>query len=524
MKRLLVILVGCLVFLFVPGGNRQRVFEAWSQVGEIDLAPLVAWTGLDTMKEWFASLPVVIPLGAREGPADARQIHADPRVWTFADGSQIEAVLVAADRHRAQLRELESQGVGQVAMNLLSDKDRERIQQWVLSEGDGGVAGYPLPLKSHPWPAQWRASAAPTLTQTGGPNHWSSEHFDFVNEAGVKPEAMESIAMICEAVDGALSSLPLPLPVNWGRGSDERRRILIEDREMEGAGAVAGYWDGRTGIVHIFTKHLLEPDLQLVVFEFDKPEKVQKYDVIVHEVTHQSTAALIYLGAPAWVAEGIAEYLAATHFAPGVYHFANSHVPIRHHINKGLLGDRIAKERKLHLTHLESMMGRGVREWNALVAEGDFAGPLQYNQALLMIDYFFHRDHPDGAHFRRYLEALLSGAPEAEARERHLMRGRSFADLERELIELWRPLGFAIDFQDRGELRRGDVAIDWKAEEVKRAIATRRAMSKSDPPLAPLAPVGKAGAAGLPSSATSPSEAPPSAESPSSLTPSAAAP
>ncbi len=54
---------------------------------------------------------------------------------------------------------------------------------------------------------------------------------------------------------------------------------------------------------------------------------MQKYDVIVHEVTHQSTAGLIYMGVPAWVPEGLAEYMAATQFAPGFYDFENTHVP-----------------------------------------------------------------------------------------------------------------------------------------------------------------------------------------------------
>ncbi len=402
------------------------------------------------------------------------------RTWTFADGSQMEAVLVAADVNSAQFRLIEQQGVGQIKLNLLADGDRDRIQSWVRSDGVDGVAGLPLRVKTHGWPREWREDEKVALERVGDSNRWRSEHFDITNEAGINRESLEAITMICEAVDGALNALPLPLPINWGRERGDRRRIIIENSELSPhAVTTAGYWDGRTGIVHILSDFLIEPDRQLVVFEFDKPEKLQKYDVIVHEVTHQSMGALMYLGVPSWVPEGIAEYMAATQFAPGFYHFDNTHVSIRHHINKRLLGDRIVKDRRMNLVHLEKLMNRDLREWNLIVDSGDIAGLLQYNESLLLIDYFFHRDHPDGAHFRRYLECVLSGVSELEARERHLMRGRSYQEIEREIAELWRPLGFTVTFNDRGELRVGDVTINWDAEEVKRAIASRRAVRQA---------------------------------------------
>lgn len=133
----------------------------------------------------------------------------------------------------------------------------------------------------------------------------------------------------------------------------------------------------------------------------------------------------------------------------------------------------------MNLVHLEKLMNRDLREWNLIVDSGDIAGLLQYNESLLLIDYFFHRDHPDGAHFRRYLECVLSGVSEIEARDRHLLRGRSYQEIEREIAELWRPLGFTVTFHDRGELRAGDVTINWDAEEVKRAIASRRAVRQA---------------------------------------------
>lgn len=401
------------------------------------------------------------------------------RTWTFSDGSQMNAILLSADLKKAQFRVPESQGVGEVPLGNLSVKDREEIQQWIETEGTDGVAGYPVPLKTHRWPSQWRVNADKVpLRQIELSDEWQSTHFDITNHAGINRASLESITLICEAVDGALNALPLPLPVNWGRDLSQRRKIVIEDSKgYNGVEGSAGYWDGRTGIVHINADALVEPDLQLVVFEFDKPEKLQKYDVIVHEVTHQSTAALMYLGVPAWVSEGIAEYMAATQFAPAYYEFSNTHVAVRHHVNKRLLGDRIVKDRRMNVARIEKLMNRDIVEWNSYAEKRDVMSFLQYNESLILIDYFLHRDHPDGVHFRRYLECVLSGVPEPEARDLHLLRGRHYIDIERDLFELWRPLGFTFQFRDRSDLLAGDVEIDWEAEDVKRTIATERAMN-----------------------------------------------
>lgn len=410
-------------------------------------------------------------------PARSADSSRDRRKWTFVDGTQVDAVLVSADSKHAQLRLLDLQGVGQVKLDQLATPDRERIQNWVEAEGVNGVAGFPLRLKDHRWPQRWREDEGVALKQVGNSNQWLSTNFQFINAAGVNRKSLESIALICESVDGALNALPLPLPINWGRDPGELRKIVIKHFDTANPrGITAGYWEGETGIVHIFSDALIEPDRQLVVFEFDKPEKVQKYDVIVHEVTHQSTAGLIYMGVPAWVPEGIAEYMAANQFAPACYQFTNTHVTARHHINKGLLGDRIVKDRKMHLTHLEIMMDRDVQAWNQLCDTQPTAGLVQYSQALILIDYFFHRDHRDGAHFRRYLECILSGVPEEEARARHLLRNRSYAQIEQEIIKFWGPLGFTINFETQGDLRDGDVDIDWAAESLQRTIASRRAM------------------------------------------------
>lgn len=420
-------------------------------------------------------LPEVFKMTKTEGPSPQKwERH---RTWTCVDGSTIDAVLLAADAKIAQMRLLKTQRVHTVKLDLLAEKERQRIRDWIQTRGQGGVAGHPIRLKRHRWPGEWRGKDSVSLERTPDTNLWKSPHFDIANEAGVNRDALESIASICESVDGALNALPLPLPVNWGRAHQGRRKIVIERvPPSTTSGIRAGYWDGRTGIVHIDVNYLFEHDQQLVVFEFDKPQRRQKYDTIVHEVTHQSTAALQYLDVPTWVPEGIAEYLAAMQHAPSIYFFGNTHVSTKYHINKLITGDRIIKDRKMHFTHLKYLMNRDIDEWNTIAVSDGIAGRLQYDESLLLIDYFFHCDHSDGLFFRHYLEAVLSGVPEKEARSRYLLRGRSYEDLEKELIDRWKGLGFTINFQRRGEIRDGDATVDWQAEDIKRSMAARRMM------------------------------------------------
>jgi len=403
-------------------------------------------------------------------------IHRNSRIWKFIDGTRAEGVLIAANSSVAQLRLAKTQRIHNLSLAKFTATDRDKIQNWIKTDGHSGVAGFPIHLKSHRWPDRWQGPDRVPVEQIDNSKVWRSKHFDITDAAGVDRATIESIAMICESVDGALNALPLPLPVNWGRSSDRRRQIVIEGQsENPQLANSAGYWDGRTGKVHIFIEQLYEPDQQRVVFEYDKPAKVQKYDVIVHEVTHQSMAALLYMDVPAWVAEGMSEYMAATQFAPATYQFTNTYVSLRYHINKLILGDRIVKDRRMHFTFLKNLMNRDVPEWNAILANDAMAGVMQYHEALLLVDYFFHVDHPDGLYFKRYLEAILSGIPEKQARDLHLIRGRNYQEIEHDLIKRWRSVGFSIVFQNRGEIRNGDVDINWAAEDIQRTVAAQRA-------------------------------------------------
>ncbi len=394
--------------------------------------------------------------------------------WTGSGGKSMKAVLVSADDQRVEFRLPDTQRVHYLDMDALAAEDQERVKTRVAKWGKAGVLGYPVNLRADPWPAEWRMESRTELVWSSDKEAWRSEHFDLYNEAKVKHETLETIAGICESVDGALKSLPLPL--DWGRPAGARREVILESMfKGQEEGKLAGFFNGRTGKVHIDTSQLVERENQLIVFEFDKPQKRQKYDAIVHEVTHQAMVSMLMLDMPAWIPEGIAEYLSAMHFSPGNYQFHTSYAAVRYHINKTVMAERGFKERKLHLYQMDEFMGRRLDKWNNTVQEGGAAGLLQYNMALLLVDFFFHADGKNGEPMRHYLEAVLSGADEKEARMKHLLRGRTYQELEDAVFERWKSVGFAIDFESKPRIEKDDFTVDWGAISIMRSNAAKRA-------------------------------------------------
>jgi hypothetical protein len=70
-----------------------------------------------------------------------------------------------------------------------------------------------------------------------------------------------------------------------------------------------------------------------------------------------------------------------------------------------------------------------------------------YASSALLTYYFYHVDgEGDAANIIAWLRALEKGGKQSELAQTHLLRGRSYADLEKDLVKATRKLGFDIDF------------------------------------------------------------------------------
>jgi hypothetical protein len=76
---------------------------------------------------------------------------------------------------------------------------------------------------------------------------------------------------------------------------------------------------------------------------------------------------------------------------------------------------------------------------------------MNYATAALLTYYFYVLDdQKDGAHVIACFKAIKNDTPASEAIATHLLRGRSHAELEKELISAFKKEGLTLNFVSRG--------------------------------------------------------------------------
>ena len=155
-----------------------------------------------------------------------------------------------------------------------------------------------VPPVAERWPALYQLSSVsqPVLSSSGSKTFWKTANYELYPVGSVDPETIEGLAQICETIDGAIRSAPLPL--NWGRPPEESRVIHLyaNDQDYLEAGGkdyFGGHYNPRTNEVHIRVSKLRETDTRRQIGQFSL-EKRQSYKLLVHELIHQYSICLIW--------------------------------------------------------------------------------------------------------------------------------------------------------------------------------------------------------------------------------------
>ena len=278
---------------------------------------------------------------------------------------------------------------------------------------------------------------------------FQTEGYRYFADVEIANADWRSIMIVCEGLRGALRSLPLDLVPS--RHAGDRRgviRLFVDEASYHAAGgleATVGTYRPQGGEVLIWTRGLVEPDPEQRVFRLPK---ARQYDLLVHELSHQATGRE-FRRLPIWFSEGVAEYLAAAHFAPGRYSFKNPTDSIKAHVKK-YLGD-VAKQEKFEIVGLKPLMAMDGRAWAENTRSGVGHGPfLKYVSAVLLLHYFCHLD-PERNHgevIRNFVAALRSGQTVSRATVEQLLRGRRLGDIEAEIESFWNSRGLRVEFRD----------------------------------------------------------------------------
>jgi hypothetical protein len=159
-----------------------------------------------------------------------------------------------------------------------------------------------------------------------------------------------------------------------------------------------------------------------------------------HELVHQLTPEAYFgKGAMGWFTEGLAEYVAVTPYRSGAFSVRGNQKDIFDYAtgfgSKDMGGRGLGT--KIGLPALKTFM---FQDYSQFLAQPQ----LNYGCGLLITTYFFHLDgEGDGKRIKAFLKALHDGVVGDKALDL-LLGGRSFDQLEEDIVKAWSRKG--VDF------------------------------------------------------------------------------
>lgn len=357
------------------------------------------------------------------------QAAEEERTWTSSDGAQIPAVLIAFDGDEVQLRT--SKGVYKFPVSRLSKEDNDYLNAWLDNQ----------PVEVGEWPefVEVPLDLEVTIVEENADTSqyiYRSDHFEFRSSARLSQSVVRDFSRIFEATFAVVKELPVglkPTPQESGFYLTELYETPQEYYDAGGPIGSAGVYTSNgnkimiplafLGVEWTGTRWIMEPR--------------EDNGTLKHEITHQVMGRWLPL-LPIWFIEGMADYVEAARYSKGRYSLKNMSGSIEEAVF------RYRNEREFPMVGVEKLMTMTPMEWS----EGLVSGRAQYNypsSALLMF-YFLHLDEEgDGAPVARYLAALNSGEEPQKALDEHLLRGREYEILEKEVRDQLRQVGIRVD-------------------------------------------------------------------------------
>jgi hypothetical protein len=355
----------------------------------------------------------------------------ETRTWTTRAGDTFAAQIVACDAMRATF-DVTGRGKAVVPLDALSASDIEFVRRWRTE-----TPGAPLidPGCLPPWPTQAIAENVSVQSVENGVAGdlftWESAHFRIGADARLPLGIVRDLAIVLESTRQVVLATPLGLHPG-GERRKYRVRLFSNAPDYAQAGGPTGsggFFTGREMLV-------LLPNLGI------KPgangltaEHAKHLFVLKHEVTHQLLRPWGWV-LPAWLDEGFAECVASWPYTQGRYSLQNLDAALHDYLLKWR---RRPDQRTLRIVAPPALMNLSGEDWRSQVAAQTAYD--YYNSAALLTHYFLRHDGSGtSAGLAGYLDALRRGTPSAEAEARHLLRGRTRADLTIEVQKLARRL------------------------------------------------------------------------------------
>ncbi|GAA5131819.1 hypothetical protein JIN84_07240 [Luteolibacter yonseiensis] len=380
---------------------------------------------------------------------------AEVRTWTDAQSRKIEATLVRIEGTSVVLK-LADGREAPFPLDKLSEPDRKYVEDnraltpttkelkpATKVETESPDASKKLNFDD-PWPESIRFTEDPeisTIEENAEKKHfiYESANYRYVCDVRLAKSVVKGFAVMFEATH--LFCRTMPLAINGGVKKDGKHQILLFEKfddyvKAGGPPTSAGVYIGGKGVVMVPLGSLgVKPVGSGYMLDRDKSSKT-----LPHELTHQLTPDPYYdKGSMGWFTEGIAEYVAVTPYRSGSYSVRGNQKDIFDYAtgygSKDMGGRALGT--KIHLPPLKDFM---LQSYSSFLEQPQ----LSYGCGLLITTYFLHMDGAgDGKRIKAFLKALHEGK-DGEASLSLLLDGRTFEELQNDLIKAWSRKG--VDF------------------------------------------------------------------------------
>lgn len=362
------------------------------------------------------------------------------RTWKDAQGKTIEASFISATDGTAVLA-LKSGRSLSVQLENLSGED----QKWI-EEHETPAGGYAGPRAETDWPRSVSLKGLPNVKTvredaTKKVNVYESDHYEFICDSPLSINLVREFSRVFETTWLANCLLPLDLKPTPEDGRIKFRAEIFTNKDDY---FNAGGAPGSAGVYMRGDKALKLPLASLGVKMFGKKVVVdyraEDYATLVHEITHQMMNHWLWK-LPTWYIEGSAEYVELAEYENGRLNFVQQDRRLKQHLYNRSGGS-------FSMVPPEKLMTIGGGEWSAALTTG---GSMRNYASALVLTYFFYHIDGDGkgTHMKDYLHALENADSRDAAQkalDEHLMRERSFEELQREVQKGMRKEGIPIDF------------------------------------------------------------------------------
>lgn len=388
------------------------------------------------------------------------------REWTDEEGRQVEAEFAGVDAEQVTLRLADGREIP-FPLERLSPEDREYVEaRAAVSDStapeesnavdSGQAAAAPQeggrilrgngPRALAKWPDTVSLDETPGVEVVSedaetGEFIYRTEHYEFQSDVRLGLAVVRDFGRVFEATYLAKCLMPLRLdPAPEDPGQERFVAQIFQNRSDYFS---AGGPPNSGGVYMPSRKKFMVPAASLGLVDRGRRMTIDYSDrdvgTLVHEAVHQvMNQWLRYL--PVWYIEATAVYLQFTPYRNGRFDFSN---------RRSLLRSIARDQREVTMRSLSELMTMEHRQWS-----GDMGTPrsrLNYRSVGLLGFYFNHVDGDgDAAHIIRFLEAIDGGQSWQDAQAEHLLRGRSYSEIETEIEESFRRLGVRVDFVGAG--------------------------------------------------------------------------